>query len=168
MIVVILLIATAVMPNVLSMQRSREERSFWGRFERLPQRAREEAISRAQTIALRASDGERALELVTVSNNAGALEEEAEGSSVFSLPMLENATVQAMQQNGEPVTAGEFEIRFYPDGTSDSGGVTVEIEDLVQSLTIDKRGRGYVAQGGIDEQQDDSAWPAGEIEQRGK
>jgi len=163
-IVVVLLIATAVMPNILSMQRSREERSFWGRFERIPQRAREEAIARAQTVTLRAFDGEEALELVAGS----ATDPDAETQSIYRLDMVGGGTVQAMQVNSQPASSGDFQLRFFPDGSSDTGGITVQMGDLVRSLTVDRRGRGRVADGAIEEQDDDTAWPAGDFEQRGQ
>jgi prepilin-type N-terminal cleavage/methylation domain-containing protein len=69
------------------------------------------------------------------------------------------------QLAGKTVSEPDFQVRFYPDGTCDSGGIGFTLGGATQSIVIDDFGRTTVADGPLPDPTSQK-WEAGQFEPR--
>ena len=69
------------------------------------------------------------------------------------------------QLAGKTVSEPDFQLRFYADGTCDSGGIGFTLANSTQSIVIDDFGRSTVADGSLPDPTSQK-WEAGQFEPR--
>lgn len=152
----LLLIATAVVPRMIAIQRSRDLQDQEGRIARLPLLARNEALRSQTPMRLR------------LIGDALVLEQAPPGqpSEIEQQLSLEGLSVVAVEQDGQPADAGSWQWTVYPDGSAQSGGVEFAEGARHKSLLLTADGRSLWITGSISDQTPDW-WPAGQLAARG-
>ena len=152
----LLLIATAVVPRVIAIQRSRDLQDQEGRIARLPLLARNEALRSQMPMRLR------------IDGDALVLEQAPPGqpSQTVRQLSLQGLSVVSVEQDGQPADAGSWQWTVYPDGSAQSGGVEFAEGARLKSLLLTADGRSLWVRGGISNQTPDW-WPAGTLAARG-
>lgn len=159
-IVVLMLFASVVVPNLSAQKAGRERRAFLESARRIALDARSEAIERGATVTLRYEEGQKEMKL---EREAAEQNEEAEEIRTVALP--EDFSLQNFRVGKESVTAGDWQVRFFADGTSDGGAVELDENGDIQSLIVDKRGNATLESGSLPEETDER-WPVGDYERR--
>lgn len=155
-ITLVALFASFVLPNLVASRNSQRERSFVSGLKRLVADARERAISDNQTLHL-GIDGNR----LSVTKDGDA---KGKGDEVVGLDLIDSATTGRFQTNGQDMSSTDWDLRFYPDGTSDQGGVEIDVSQDVYALNVTAK-----AIGTVDDQLTDPTtlqWQAGTYETR--
>jgi prepilin-type N-terminal cleavage/methylation domain-containing protein len=154
-VLIVALLAALVMPNVARQRDSFERRQFYSELYRFAAGARESAIREQATLALVLDSGGRRIALFEET-----LEGENERSSV-ELP--EGIDSSSSRMDGQ--AGGEWRVRFYPDGSSDGGGIELTDNGRVRALEIQPNGSVRMIDGNI-EAVGEEKWPAGDYEKR--
>ncbi len=150
------LFAALIVPNLVSSHKSAQERLFVDSMKRIANEARESAIS--QNLAMHLSlNGDRLSVTKDTGNNQ-------KGDELVGVDLIDEANATKFQVNGQEPTSGDWDLRFFPDGTADEGGVEVTIGQSVYALNVSPRGGVSV-----DDQLTDASsirWEAGTYETR--
>lgn len=162
----IALLATAILPRILAVQKSQTDTAFRVGLARLVQVARNEAVARKTTVELAIDGNQIGWQIPEDSATGTESSEEATGlQGAISLP--EGGELADFQLAFEDVEEDEWSVGFYPDGTSDEAAIAFTLAGREWLLRIDgETGTGRVTTGTIDDVADDS-WEAGDLEQRG-
>lgn len=162
----IALLATAILPRILAVQKSQTDTAFRVGLARLVQVARNEAVARKTTVELAVDGDQIGWQIPEDSATDTESSEEATGlQGAISLP--DGGELADFQLAFEDVEEDEWSVGFYPDGTSDEAAVAFTLAGREWLLRIDgETGTGRVTTGTIDDVADDS-WEAGDLEQRG-
>ncbi len=156
-VVVLMLFAAMVVPNLATQKASRERSEFYQALNRIAGNAREMAVADGRTTRLSLESGGRTLSI---------FQEDAEGEEierqVVDVPEdIQTTSVQADGSDG----GSEWSVKFYPDGTSDGGGIELSDAGRVRSLDVATDGRIQLIEGPLPEKSEDK-WPAGDYEKR--
>lgn len=155
-ITLVALFAVFILPNLVTSRQAEDERLFVDGLKRLADNARDTAISKNETLHL-SLDGNR----LTVTQETDTNQK---GDEVAGLDLISGAQANKFQANGQDMESGDWDLRFYPDGTADEGGVEIDIRDATYALNVTSRGAATV-----DDQLTDYAnvrWDAGTYETR--
>ena len=155
-ITLVALFASLIVPNLVGSRETQRERAFVSALKRLALDARTRAISDNQTLHLTLS-GDR----FSVSQDGDAKQR---GAEILGLDLLASARVSRCQLNGQDASTADWDLRFYPDGTADQGGIEIEVGQNVYVLNVTAKG-----QGTVDDQLTDQStvqWQAGTYETR--
>lgn len=131
-ITLIALFAAFILPNLVNSRQSERERLFHYGMKRLADNARETAISRNATLHL-SIDQNR----MTVTNETDTKQK---GDEIMGIDIVDGASPTKFQANGQDMSAGDWDIRFFPDGTADEGGVEFTLGQDTEALNITPRG----------------------------
>lgn len=157
-IVILAMIAAITWPSLASVVKAQRVRSYLQDIERLTVDARAIAVQTGQTVSL-ASDGEGSFQI-------RAETEETDAQVYEQIAAVPGISVSTYRVGADDVGGDEWEIRFYEDGTADSGGVLLAEGNSSWSLVIEpKSGRGRVQRGELP----DTAlteWEAGDYVRR--
>lgn len=171
-LVVLLLVASLAMPNLKHLAEGQEIATFKTDLKTLPVSARELAISNGQTVQVTYDDQESQLVVSAIQETASAgqgsessTDDGEEGTTLRTIPVPGTVEASSYMYQGVEADAGNWSIRFYPDGTSEAGGIGFEAGNYQFSLTIRDDGRGAVVDGDIPDLSTES-WKAGDYEQR--
>jgi len=157
-IIIIMVTAALVAPNIDSMKAGIEARNFLASLPQIATQAREDAISRSATTKLTYDDSQRAI--------IESQEKDGEDDTTlhsYSLP--KGMEINDFQLNGQSSNAGDWELRFYSDGQSDSGGIEADDRRRPWSLSIDKYGIAKLQEGTLPSESQ-TRWSAGDYEHR--
>ena len=154
-IIVITLISALIVPNLVRAREGQERRDFEAKVFRLASWARETAIQEHKTLALSVSDRR-----FTVVEETEDGEEDRQ-----SLSMPEGIDTGSMAAEGEDATSNEWRLHFFPDGSSDGGGVELSDNGRIRTLEVKTDGSMRVIEGNLEENGTEK-WNAGEIEKR--
>jgi len=159
-VVIIILMVTAalVFPNLTSMREGIEARNFLASLPQIASEARETAITKSATTKLTYDDSQKAI-LISQEKDG----EDDKTLKTISLP--KGMAIQDFQLNGDTSNAGEWELRFFSDGQSDTGGIEADDNRRAWSLIIDKYGIGKLQEGALPSESQ-SRWAAGDYEHR--
>lgn len=159
-VLVIVLITAIIVPRLSSFQRGVDAKLNMAAVQRLASRARESAMSSGRPVSLAFESTDSRFELRS---------ENADGDSLVSGEVQLHEDFQAQRffaGNTEPA-ASDWTVTFYPDGTSDGGGVEVDEGGIQRTLVIGaKSGLSKWQDGGMPASESEK-WQAGEFERRG-
>jgi type II secretion system protein H len=152
---IIALISSLIVPNLVRAREGQERRDFEAKVFRLASWARETAIQEHKTLALSVSD-----------RSFAVVEETEDGEQDRqSLQMPEGIDTGSMAAEGEDATSNEWRLHFYPDGSSDGGGVELSDNGRIRTLEVKTDGSLRMIEGNLEEN-GTKKWSAGEIEKR--
>ncbi len=151
-------LASIAAPSISSMIKASRTRSYLDAVERLPSDASQEARRSGVAVSLRADD-----------NGTFQLEQSADANADPTVlkavdPVPEVSPNRFATAEGE-AGSGDWEVKFYPDGTSDRGGVEFDEGGTTWALTIDGHGRGTMSKSELPAVEDEQ-WPAGDYVHR--
>ncbi|MBX7134916.1 MAG: type II secretion system GspH family protein [Fimbriimonadaceae bacterium] len=154
-ILVVAMIAAIAMPNLASMVKSGRQRNFLQSLERMTVDAQQSAMSTRSTVTLSVQNGSLVAETGTTNTT--------DGRPVARLEAVEGISIDKYRLGTEEVGDGDWQVKFYADGTSDSAGLELTDASGAQwSFLIDpKKGRGHLGQGELPVDSGDK-WPAGD------
>ena len=155
-VAILLLIAAAVIPNVVSVLDSEQLKSTEATIARLPAMARTDAVKDQNPVQLR-FDGSSVIE--------EELEANGEVNQLQTIDLGDAVTVDQSQKNYTSVDPSSWDWTAYPDGTSDTGGLEVVIDSEKRSLIIPASGDAIWQTGPLPDESQDQ-WTAGELQQR--
>lgn len=157
-IVVLATLSLIMAPNLASSVKANAVRTYFASVDRLPAVARQRAMSTGVIVTLRADESGR----LALQTDRGTGEEPEESDSVNPPAMV--AIDGFITPTGE-ASAAEWQVRFYPDGTSDRGALQFVADGAPWYLVVDDQGNGRVQQGEAPEITEDR-WEAGDRVQR--
>lgn len=155
-ITVLLLMAAVMLPRLSAVKKSRDLRSLEAKVARLPVEARNEAVKSSAPVTIRLSDTALVMERTPANGSAEQVKQIDLGSTM---------QVDDAQRNGQEAAPASWQWTAYPDGTSDSGGLTVIEGDQRKSLIMPKAGFPTWVTGDLPDASQDQ-WPAGDLLQR--
>lgn len=159
-VAVLSLLAAAIMPNLASFERGRQLRSFLTNLPLMAARAREMAISYGYPVDLEYDDGANQLVIHSKDQNG-----DDQTLSTLALPSGFSASRFMLGQNESD--GSSWKLAFYPDGTSDGGGLELRKPDnTILSLHVFANdGRSELLNDSLPDPKQDS-WPAGDYVHR--
>lgn len=171
-IFMIILLTSIVAPSLNSQQKSQAAIGIRQNFESVAQVARTQAIRQNRATVLKFNNegqiGWDFLEEATTEDQI-AQDEDANvqlGEVRNGVSPTSTTTFEQYQLNLEDVQQSEWLVGFYPDGTADKAYLQFTMDDQTFLFTVDpESGTTKVIQSTINDQEE-SEWPAGEIEQR--
>jgi type II secretory pathway pseudopilin PulG len=153
---VLIIIAAAIMPNLVAMTRSRSLKDLEGSIARLPAEARNEALKSQTPVQIRVSGTMLVVEQVPDTGAPVQVEQVDLGSDI---------TIDSAQLNGKSVDIGSWTWMVYPDGSADSGAMQFSEGQVQKSLILYTSGDSRFITGPMPDQSQDQ-WPAGQLLQR--
>jgi len=158
-IAVLALLAAAVMPFLAAAEVGGKERAFLSNLKGLAIEGRETAINSGRDVTLTYDDTNNAFTLKTTDSNGDDQDIKSEDMP----PSLKTTKFEVGTQDSN---AGDWKVLFYPDGTSDGGGVEIARGNDTLSLYIDKStGRSQMISDQLPDPKADS-WTAGDYVHR--
>jgi prepilin-type N-terminal cleavage/methylation domain-containing protein len=156
-IVVLALMAAAIMPNVGTAVEQNRRRNYRLAVPRLVGEAQNYAIREGQTVTMRA-DTDGAFTLVT--------EAEGEENTINELTPVEGVDIDALLTADGSDPGSDWQINFYPDGSSDGG--VIELSDAGAPFRYQVlKSSGKVRRIGEDTPLEAEKWEAGNLAVRG-
>jgi type II secretory pathway pseudopilin PulG len=153
---VLIIIAAAIMPNMIAITRSRSLKDLEGSVARLPAEARNEAQKSQTPVQIRVSGTMLVMEQVPPDGAPVQVEQVDLGSDI---------SIDAAQLNGQSTDIGSWTWMVYPDGSADSGAMQFSEGQVVKSLVLTASGDSRFITGPMPDQSADQ-WPAGQLLQR--
>lgn len=158
-ITVLVLLAAAIMPSLVSEKNSREARQFFAKARNLIQETRARSMGDSQTRTLRFDDSEGKLVVDRLDIETGDSVTERE------LELPAGVEGSAFVVEGEASNSAEWQVGFFADGLSTEGGITLTNNGRPISIVIDDRGTVRQIDGELPDTSQD-VWDAGGYEQR--
>jgi type II secretory pathway pseudopilin PulG len=153
---ILIVIAGAIVPNLLTLTQSRSLKDLEGNVARLPVEARNEALKSQNPVRLRISGTMLVMEQVPATGDP---------IQVKQVDLGENLQIDTVQLNGKPSDIGSWEWTVYPDGSADSGGIQFTEGKAEKSMVLSQNGTSQWISGELPDQTQDQ-WPAGQLLQR--
>jgi len=155
-IFVLLLLATAVVPRVVAIQKSRRLKDMEGRIIRLPIEARNEAVRAATPVRLRVDGAALVMERAPVNGTP---------EMVKRVPLGSGIQVESVRLGDQPSNTGSWQWTVYPDGSADEGGIQFAEGASEKSLLLTSQGDARWILGDLPDGTPER-WPAGQLRQR--
>jgi prepilin-type N-terminal cleavage/methylation domain-containing protein len=181
-LVVLVLFAALITPNVITMQSRQQRREADGQILNLARQGRESAIESGFTYAMMYDSAKTAFVLKKepppqdAGSVAGTLPTPAprplanvqsvsdlQQVQAFNLPSGVEAS--KFVANDDSVDGGSWIVHFYADGTSDGGGVEITQSQAIQAIQVTKDGFSSIIQGSLPESTE-QIWTAGTYAQQ--
>lgn len=153
----LLLIATAVVPRWIAIQRSRDLQEMEVRVARLPAEARDDAVDAQMPVRIRLADDSLVLEKVPPGDNPESLGQVKVGSGL---------QITGVQQGGRAADPESWQWIVYPDGSAEDGGIQFSAGMRSQALVLFSDGSALWVTGDLSDRPP-TRWPAGEAALRG-
>ncbi|MCW5942980.1 MAG: GspH/FimT family pseudopilin [Fimbriimonadaceae bacterium] len=163
MVVLTLLVFMAAMvyPNLARLRDAQEKRDFVSGLATFARQAREEAISGGQSVRMRLGDGDNSLEIVTTDVDSG------DERTLRTRRFPDGFSTGQTRIEDAIAPGSEWQLTFYPDGSSDRGGIEITEGQRVYALVLDNEiGQPRLIDGNLPDLSQDR-WAAGEFERRG-
>jgi prepilin-type N-terminal cleavage/methylation domain-containing protein len=159
-ITVLAVLASAVVPNLVAYQASQREHAFLDNLVGLGAIAREKAIASGRNVDIEYDDSADAFRLHTTDVNG-----DDQDLNTLSVPGAIKAN--KFQLLGSDSGPSDWKLNFYPDGSSDGGGVElIQGDSGVISLNVDARtGRSELLHDSLPDPRANS-WQAGDYVHR--
>lgn len=159
-ILVLALVAATVTPRLLALRRGDDVRRFKLALPALAGEARDLAHRTGQSVVLRHEPAVNSFSLSTSDEQPDSL------GRPIRVPA--GMTVQRARVGAQEFDSGEFEVRFFADGTAQEGGIEFLIGGARWSFVVDgNTGLGTWREGELPAS-DAERWPAGDFEIRGE
>jgi prepilin-type N-terminal cleavage/methylation domain-containing protein len=172
-IVIIMILSALVLPNVVRMSEANQKRVFFSSLWQLAGKAHELAIMDKKTSAIRLDSSGKSFKVVEIDDqnpsqqtNQNPQQSDSNETEKETLAVPDGIDTGNFSSDGNSQDSGDWEIKFYPDGTSDGGGLEVTDSGRVRSLVIRRDGSLSLVEGNLPDLAEDK-WQAGEIEKRG-
>jgi type II secretion system protein H len=127
-IAILLVLASAILPRLSSFVESQRERSFMQKLVALTAQAREQSIKRGKDVTVQFEESNRTFSIQYTDDSQNQ-------STLQSLVMPTTLDASKFKVGQSTTGAADFKLTFYPDGTSDGGGVEVSRRDVATSIT---------------------------------
>jgi prepilin-type N-terminal cleavage/methylation domain-containing protein len=181
-LVVLVVMVSLIAPNIFSMQSAQAQRSSYGKALDFARQAREDAIESGTTYAL-AYDPSKSQFLIkrqappdSSATSAGNLPPPAprplanvqsvsDLQDVTSLQLPEGVEANKFQAQDNSVDPSSWLVHFYPDGTSDGGGVEIARGQAIDSLQVTQDGLPTLVEGELPDASEQQ-WQAGTYAQK--
>lgn len=159
-IAILLLLSAAVAPNLAAFESAQQERYFMSKLTNLAPEAREKAIALATNIDVEYDDSANQLKLHGIDANGN---DQQYGTLDLPSGLKMNRLVLGTTES----SPSDWKLNFYPDGTSDGGGIEfTQPDSSFVSLYIDpKNGRAQLLTDRLPDPTSLS-WPAGDYVHR--
>ena len=162
-IVLIALFAATILPKLNILRESQQAAAFRTDLVRFFRDAREKAISNQRTVEVRMNGQSWQMSQVATDTGDGDVTEE---DSLRSLSMPSGASMSEFRLNKEDVSADDFLIRCFPDGTVSDASMEMTQDEAIYVLRVNgATGRVSLRRGELADENEES-WPAGELEKR--
>ena len=155
-VLIFALFAALVLPRVIPLNRGDAVRKFTIELPGAIRTIRANALNRSETLVLSFDSQQNQIVVQT-----------SEGQQVGNAIIVPaDIEVSGARIGKNDATGTDWELRFYPDGTCDGGGISFSFDGKAQSLQLfAQTGSGRWVDGELPEQGSDE-WSAGELEQR--
>lgn len=159
-IVVLVLVVGVLTPRLIAMQRGTQARASRADVVRLGREGRAFAIERAQTIVLRFDSDTDSFVLEATDSDGG-------NEQLKAVAIGDDVSVTAFEANGSEAVESDWQIEFYPDGSSSSGAWEIEEPTGKYSVRVFPADGHAEASDGALADKPETSWEAGSLEQRG-
>jgi len=159
-IVVLALLSAVVVPRLSVVRESVRAKLSYDAVQRLASRGRELAISSGTPVQMAFNEADAQFELRQTN-------ETAEPTVVSQVPLHPALSASQFRSGETDMSATDWVVTFYADGTSDGGAVEIDEGGIVHSFIIGSRNGLSRWQDGAMPASESERWQAGEIEQRG-
>jgi prepilin-type N-terminal cleavage/methylation domain-containing protein len=156
-ILVLALLAASIMPNVASVVDSNRRQAYRLAVPRMVGEGHNYAVQRGQIVTMQLNDDE-GFELVT--------QGEEDEQVIKTLPQVEGVTVDSLLVADGSDPGLEWQVNFYPDGTSDGGVIELGDAGAVYRYQVVKA-TGKVRRIDPEELLEEDKWQAGDLAIRG-
>lgn len=155
-VLILAMFAALVLPRVIPLSRGDAVRKFTIELPGAIRTIRADAMNRSESLVLAFDSQQNQLVI-----------QSAEGQQVGNrIAVPADIEVSGARIGKNDATGTDWELRFYPDGTCDGGGISFSFDGKAQSLQLfAETGAGRWVDGELPEIGTDE-WPAGELEQR--
>lgn len=157
MIAILMILSAAISPAVGGWINGQTTRTFLNSFNNLPAKAKNLAVSTNKNVAL-TFDGS--------SFRLGSTDSNGDATDLGAISMPEGIDVSRLFSDGQVTDSSDWKLYFYPDGTSDGGGVELNRGNSLYSLSVDKGTSLATVSDGEMPDGENTSWPAGDYVQR--
>lgn len=174
-VVIILVVTTAlILPGIGRMKSQRKQRDFVPAIRRIFNLARSVAIEEGSTSYLIWDSSANQVVLKrrkTTSETSSATNAPTTGTNsaddvtIASISITDGVEPNRFDLGDASVSEGSWQLEFYPDGTTQAGGVDFTLGGRESHAHVTKQGAVQVADGPMDDPSGNS-WPAGDFERR--
>ena len=158
-VIVLATIAAIMAPNLASSVKTNSKRSYLAAIDRMPALAKQLALTNGSTATLIIDeDGAMSIQQQLDTNDDPQTSDRVAANALLSPDRFVVGTNETSET--------EWQIRFFPDGTSDRGGIEFDDNGNRWYLSVDGQGNGRVQAGELPDLSEDR-WEAGDNVQRG-
>ncbi len=181
MLLLLVLFTSLIAPNLVSMRNGQRQRAAYGQVTDLISEARLSAVGNDLTYAITWDSGTSKFSLKkeppnTDTNDASSIPQpEARplqsATSVDQFVEVKDVSIPAplqiqnFRQGTNNSDSGSWALHFYPDGTSDGGGLEIHAGSDVRSVVVDKYGLSTLSAGALPDESN-VIWTAGTYAQK--
>lgn len=157
--VILSLVAATIIPNLGSFKDGQIRRSFFTNLPRLADQARNTAVRTGEPVEVRFNGNSLILQ-------ARPVLETDEQAAIFEQESLPRGVgITRLLKNGEESSEEEWAITYYPDGTSEAGGLEFSEGGRPISMQFRPKAGSVVMQNGNLAEMPLEKWQAGELAQ---
>lgn len=157
MIAILMILSAALSPAVGGWINGQATHTFLNSFNNLPAKAKNLAVSTNTNVAL-TFDGR--------SFRLGSTDSNGDSTELGTLSMPDGVDVSRLFNDGKVADSSDWKINFYPDGSSDGGGIELSRGNSLTSLSVDKGTSLATVTDGEMPDGENTSWPAGDYVQR--
>jgi len=154
--VILILIAAAIVPSYVSVEKSEQLKADEGTIARLASKTKNDAVANQNPVRLR-FDGSSVIE--------EEVEQDGEINQLSEVNLGSTVQIDQAEKDYNTADPTSWDWTAYPDGTSDPGGIQVTIDSEVRSLIIPATGDAAWTTGPLPDVTEDQ-WTAGQLLQR--
>ena len=159
-IAILALMAAIVVPRVVALVDGQASRDFQSALVRLGAQARLLAIETGDTVRVTYNESRAEIIIEILDDETQAAEE----SDTVLVPM--SALLSSFTLRGRQVPITDWVVEFFPDGTGTDAGIEVEDGSRLYAVLINGQdGTGLIVDGELEEDPE-TEWEAGDLEQR--
>ena len=159
-VLVLALLAALIVPRAASVQNSINAKLSLDAVQRLASRARETALSSGLPVTMAYNETDSQFELRQTSATQ-------ETTTLSSVALHHDLSANHFEAGQNEMTATDWTVTFYSDGTSDGGTVEVDEGGILRTLIIGSKTGLSRWQDGATPESESVRWQAGEMERRG-
>ena len=149
---IVLILASAILPNIIAMERGQRERAFLSDLVRLPKQAR--------TLAMETGENQ------TVIFDSATRTFQVENSQFRAEIPFDAIQVTSLRRQEEDLSESDWQIRCTPEGRCDPGGIQLNLNERLIAIQIDRSGAVQEGEGELPPPVEET-WPTGDFEIRG-
>ena len=185
-VVILVVIAALVLPNISANQRTERAQAYLSGLRDAAVQARDHAVTSGRTVVMSYDEGQKEISLAEeaegtsfsmapkTSSDRATLDSArtapdnttSTGETVIKhLTLPDGLTVNGFKLDGKDSTSAEWQLHFYADGGTDSGGLEIDDNGATYSLVVSNKGIARLIRDKFPEASTEK-WEAGEYEKR--